>query len=411
MAKREEVKKKTSIGGQALIEGIMMRGPEKTSMAVRHVSGEIVVEEWPTSGSKRAKIWKLPLFRGVYNFVDSMVFGYKCLMRSAELSGLEEEEEQPAKGERKESAAREEASPAPAVVPAAGAALDGTAEETDGPALSAPAVPAGEAPAEPLPAEAETAPAVLPAAPLSPDSAHQAAPEGAVKEDKGDKADKESKEDKEGFFARYGMTFLMVLSSVLGVALAIALFFYLPSFLFNLLTKPFPALDHTVWRAVFEGILRILLFIAYIAAVSLMKDIRRVFQYHGAEHKCIFCYEKGLPLTVENVRGQIRFHPRCGTSFMILMLSVGIVISMFIPIAVPILRTGVKLLTIPLVVGIGYELIKWAGRSDSLAVRIISAPGLWVQRLTTKEPDDSMIEVAIAALNRVIPEDPEMDRL
>ena len=142
-----------------------------------------------------------------------------------------------------------------------------------------------------------------------------------------------------------------------------------------------------------------------------MKDIRRVFQYHGAEHKCIFCYEKGLPLTVENVRKQIRFHPRCGTSFMILMLIVGIVVSMFIPIEVPILRTLVKLLTIPVIVGIGYELIKWAGRSDSPAVRIISAPGLWVQRLTTKEPDDSMIEVAITALNRVIPEDPEADRL
>ena len=148
----------------------------------------------------------------------------------------------------------------------------------------------------------------------------------------------------------------------------------------------------------------------YIALVAQMKDIKRVFMYHGAEHKTIFCYEQGKPLTVENIRPECRFHPRCGTSFMILMLLVGMIVSMLIPDMNSVLRTVVKILTIPVVVGVGYELIKLAGRKDNLFTRIISAPGLWMQRLTTKEPDDSMIECAIAAMERVIPDDPEADK-
>ena len=136
-----------------------------------------------------------------------------------------------------------------------------------------------------------------------------------------------------------------------------------------------------------------------------MKDIRRTYMYHGAEHKTIFCYEKGLPLTVENVRPQTRFHPRCGTSFMVLMLIVGIIVSMFIRVDNLLLRTCCKLLTFPIVVGVGYELIKWAGRSDNLFTRVISAPGKWLQHITTREPDDSMIECAIAAMKKVIPGD------
>ena len=135
-----------------------------------------------------------------------------------------------------------------------------------------------------------------------------------------------------------------------------------------------------------------------------------MFMYHGAEHKTIFCYEQGKPLTVENIRPECRFHPRCGTSFMILMLLVGMIVSMLIPDMNSVLRTVVKILTIPVVVGVGYELIKLAGRKDNLFTRIISAPGLWMQRLTTKEPDDSMIECAIAAMERVIPDDPEADK-
>jgi uncharacterized protein YqhQ len=155
--------------------------------------------------------------------------------------------------------------------------------------------------------------------------------------------------------------------------------------------------------------LRIVIFVVYLALVTQMKDIRRTFQYHGAEHKSIFCYEKGLPLTVENVREQSRFHPRCGTSFMILMLLVGVVISILIPIRIPWLRTVVKLALLPVSVGVGYELIKLAGRHDNVLTRVISAPGVWLQHLTTKEPEDGMIECAITALEAVIPADREAD--
>ena len=159
-------------------------------------------------------------------------------------------------------------------------------------------------------------------------------------------------------------------------------------------------------QSVFEGLFRIVIFVGYVYAISFMKDIRRTFMYHGAEHKTIFCYENGLPLTVENVRPQKRFHPRCGTSFLILVLLVGIVIAIFIPTNIPIIaRVLIKLACIPLVVGIGYELIKLAGRKDNWFTRIISAPGMWLQHLTTREPDDSMIECAIAAMEKVIPGD------
>ena len=306
--------KKTSIGGQALIEGIMMRGPQTTAMAVRHVSGEIVVEEWETKGLNKPKWMTLPFIRGLFNFIDSMRYGYTCLMRSAELSGLEEE---PPKKEE-------------------------------------------------------------------------------------DPAEKKSTE--------WLMNGLMAVSMVLGIVLAVVLFIWLPAFLFRLLSSFVPALHNAILRGVFEGVFRMVLFVGYVSLVSLMKDIRRVFMYHGAEHKTIFCYEQGLPLTVENIRGQSRFHPRCGTSFMILMLLVGMIISMLIPDMNTILRTAIKLLTIPLSVGVGYELIKLAGRCDNRFTRIISAPGMWLQRITTREPDDSMIECAIEAMNRVIPEDESLDR-
>ena len=202
----------------------------------------------------------------------------------------------------------------------------------------------------------------------------------------------------------------MVLSTIVGVLLAVGLFLYLPALLFGLITKAVPSLENRLWRSIFEGLIRIVLFIGYLLLVSLMKDIKRVFRYHGAEHKTIFCYEAGEELTVENVRRQSRFHPRCGTSFLVLMLLVGIVVAMFIPVTTPFLRTIIKILTIPVMVGIGYELIKWAGRSDSWLSRAVSKPGMWMQRITTKEPDDSMIECAIAALKAVLPDDPEADR-
>ena len=303
--------KKTSIGGQALIEGIMMRGPKNSAMAVRNdKTKEIVLEEFPTKGADRANFFKLPFIRGIFNMIDSLSLGYKCLMRSAELSGLEDEENEKKKYK--------------------------------GP----------------------------------------------------------SKWDK--LFEKL----LMPIATVLAVALALGLFVWLPEQLWKWITAGTPDISQNyTLRACFAGVMRILVFVGYVWATSLMKDIRRTYMYHGAEHKTIFCYEKGLPLTVENVRPQVRFHPRCGTSFMILMLIVGIVVSMFIHIDSVLPRVGVKLLIFPIVVGIGYELIKFAGRHDNLLTRIISAPGKWLQRLTTREPDDSMIECAIAAMEKVIPGD------
>ncbi len=309
--------KKTSIGGQALIEGIMMRGPKITAMAVRNPKGEIVLEQWETESSAKKGVRKIPVVRGVFNFIDSMRFGYKCLMRSAEIAGLEEEP----KNEKQ--------------------------TDTD---------------------------------------------------------EKENK--KEG--SSLGMTLLMIVSVVLGVALAIGLFVALPTFLYSLLAGviPFFSEDDPFMRSAFEGILKVVILVGYLAAVSLMKDIRRTFMYHGGEHKTIFCYEKGLPLTVENVRAQRRFHPRCGTSFLILMILVSILISMLIPTGIPTyLRVIIKLLLLPLIMGIGYELIRFAGRHENILTRIISAPGVWLQHLTVFEPDDEIIECAITAMKQVIPND------
>ena len=209
-------------------------------------------------------------------------------------------------------------------------------------------------------------------------------------------------------------TVITVIAGVLGVALALVLFIFLPDFLAGLASDPLP--NSTVWRPIFAGILKILILIIYMALVCLMKDIRRTFEYHGAEHKTIFCYEAGLELTVENVRKQRRFHPRCGTSFLILMLIVSIGIGLCIdPIYMAItgnpeptnkfLFSLIKLCLLPLTMGIGYELIKLAGRHDNLFTRIISAPGMWLQRLTVKEPTDDMIECAIKAFEAVVPED------
>ena len=198
---------------------------------------------------------------------------------------------------------------------------------------------------------------------------------------------------------------------------ALVLFKVVPETLWEGLTRLLPSLNGSgyifnILRGAFTGIIKIAILVGYMAAVSLMKDIKRTFMYHGAEHKTIFCYEQGLELTVENVRKQRRFHPRCGTSFLILMLLVSIFVSIFIPakfvdngVLNVVIRTGIGLLTLPVIMGIGYELIKFAGRHNNLFTRVISAPGVWLQHITTKEPTDDMIECAIAAMKEVIPND------
>ena len=386
--------KKTSIGGQALIEGIMMRGPHKTVMAVRNSDGEIVTENMVTKQLKdKYKILGWPIIRGAVSMVESMLFGYKALMKSAELSDMldeEETEKEPKKEKKnKKNAAETVTETAELINTEESAENEATAEdETAAETVSATteATAENETAAETVPAETEaTAAAKKP-------------------------ADKKDEKKESGLMAVIG-----VISMVLGVGLAIALFIYLPNLLFgyvNSLTGD----KITAFQAAFEGILKIIIFIVYVAIVSQMKDIKRVFMYHGAEHKTIFCYEHGKELTVENIRTERRFHPRCGTSFLILMLIVSIIFYSIIAKIFPLIAANrliwmaLKIVCLPIIVGLGYELIKLCGRHDNILTRIIAAPGVWVQRLTTKEPDDSMIEVAIVAMSAVIPENGEDDR-
>ena len=208
------------------------------------------------------------------------------------------------------------------------------------------------------------------------------------------------------------MKVIGAISMVLGFALAFALFVWMPSFLFDAINK-LTGERITMLRTIFEGLLRIIIFVIYMFAVSKMKEIKRVYMYHGAEHKSIFCYESGEEMTVENVIKQSRFHPRCGTSFIFVMIILSILVSSVVALAFPSLTQirpvwiCVKLLIMPIVMGLGYEFIRYAGKHDNLFVKILSAPGLWMQRITTAEPDDSMIEVGIAAINAVIPHNDE----
>ena len=317
---------KTSVGGQALIEGIMMQGPKGAAVSVRTPNGEIETEmRAPKHARDKLKPLGWPIIRGVVNFIESMIFGYNCLMLSAEKSGMEDVENDP---------------------------------------------------------------------------------------------EKMSKVDKwlEKHMNKKFMAVLTGVASVLGVVLAVGLFMWLPT----IITNGFNKLSDgalTNFRALIEGVMRMIIFVAYIALVSLMKDIKRTFMYHGAEHKTIFCYENGCDLTVENVRKQSRFHPRCGTSFMFVIIIISILISSVVSVCFPHLRDvtaiwmGVKFLILPVVMGLGYEFIKYAGKHDNIFVKILSAPGLWMQRLTTKEPEDEMIEVAIAAFTAVITDDPEDDKI
>ena len=205
------------------------------------------------------------------------------------------------------------------------------------------------------------------------------------------------------------MNLIMVVSVLLAVAIMIGLFFFLPSFLYKDVMEAhipnFPQ-NNRFLQSLCTTSIRLILLVGYMALMLLMKDIRRTFQFHGAEHKTIFCYEHGKELTVENIRGERRFHPRCGTSFLVLMLLVSILIGFFIPATLnKWLLTAIKLAIMPLVMGIGYELIKFCGRHDNWLTRIIAAPGLWFQRITVLEPDDAMIECAIVAMKEAIPDD------
>ena len=300
---------KTSIGGQAVIEGVMMRGPKLTALSVRMPDQSISTEVWDTPNSNK---WykKTPYNRGVFNFVESMTDGYKSLMKAAEKAGLDEEAEEPSKFEQK------------------------------------------------------------------------------LRQLLGDKF----------------MPFLQGCILLFSLAMALFFFAFLPTTLVGFFKD---YISHPLALSALEGLTKIAILILYLALISNMSDIKRVFMYHGAEHKTIFCYEHGEELTVENVRKYTRFHPRCGTSFLVIVLLLSILVSSMVSWDNLWMRVGLKVLCLPIIMSLSYECIKFAGRHDNLFTRILSAPGLWTQRLTTREPDDSMIEVAIASMKKVIPENPD----
>lgn len=301
---------RTSVGGQALMEGVMMRGPKRLCCAVRRPDGgiEIDIKELPP------KKWyeKVPFVRGVFAMIGSMITGYRCLMYSADIAMQNSEDSEP-----------------------------------------------------------------------------------------------ESKLDKwlDEHLGEKFQNALMVCAALMGGVVAILLFSVTPTSVVGFVSRFMPL---GRWgRVILEAVLKMAIFLAYLALCSRMKEIHRLFEYHGAEHKTIACYEAGEPLTVENIRKYSRFHPRCGTSFLILTLLVSIAVFSVIPWTGTALRVVYKLLFLPMVMGISYELLKLCGRTDNLLTHIIRAPGLWVQRLTVFEPDDSMIECAIQAVTPVLPENPE----
>jgi uncharacterized protein YqhQ len=295
--------KSSGIGGQAVMEGVMMKNADKYAVAVRKSDNTIEVQtnDFKSVVSNK-KLTKIPLLRGVFSFIDSMVLGMKSLTFSA--SFFEEEDAQPSKADK------------------------------------------------------------------------------FIEKVFKDKAEK----------------FIMSLTVGLSIVIAIGLFMILPYFISNLF-KSFILSDMAI--AAIEGAIRLALFIAYISLISLMKDIQRVYMYHGAEHKCINCIEHGMELNVENVRKSSKQHKRCGTSFMLIVIVISIIFFLFIRVDSSVLRVVVRILLVPVIAGVAYEFIRLAGNSENVIVSILSKPGLWLQGLTTREPDDSMIEVAIASVEAV----------
>lgn len=301
--RNKKCSRSSGIGGQAVLEGVMMKNKDDYAVAIRKPNGEIEVEVDVFHGTMHGKkIKEIPFIRGIFNFIDSMVLGMKTINYSA--SFYEDEE---------------------------------------------------------------------------------------ARETKVDKAlDK--------LFGGRAESILMGITTVFSIALAVAVFILLPYFLSSLLSQ---YVRNASLLAIIEGIIRIVIFLLYVVLISLMKDIHRLYQYHGAEHKCINCIEKGRPLTVHNVMRSSRIHKRCGTSFMFFVVFVSIILFFFIRVENPVYKVLLRIALIPVIAGISYEIIRLAGRSDNIFIKIISAPGMMLQRLTTKEPDKSMVEVAIKSVEAV----------
>ncbi len=310
----EEKKHMTSIGGSAVMEGVMMRGPKEIATAVRKPDGEIELDKRAVSSLvTKYHVNKIPVVRGVFAFFDSMICSIRALMWSAEFFDLEE---------------------------------DSSAESKFDKWLS----------------------------------------------DKfGDKV----------------KDIVIYFSLFIALIFSIGLFFILPNLITGFLSG---IIQNNALKTLIEGVIRIGIFLGYVLLVSRMEDIKRVFQYHGAEHKTIFCYEAGLPLTPENARKMSRLHPRCGTSFLVFVMVISIILFSFISWDNIWTRLGMRILLLPVVAGISYEIIRWAGRSQSKIVSILSKPGMWLQNITTREPDDAQLEVAIAAMEAVLTDNKEDDK-
>ncbi|MBO4950094.1 MAG: DUF1385 domain-containing protein [Clostridia bacterium] len=294
-----------TVGGQAVLEGVMMKSKDLVALSVRGTDGNITTEVKPFKSIRsKYKILNIPVIRGIVNFVETMILSFKTLNRSADMLGIEEEETK----------------------------FEKWLTKTFGKSVTAIASAIG---------------------------------------------------------------------TVLGLALAVVLFIYLPAQIAEFIKN---VTESRLLLSITEGVVKILIFVLYIYLCALIPDMKRVFQYHGAEHKSIFCHEAGLELTPENVKKQSRFHPRCGTSFLFVMMFLGIITSALIIHLPVIARVPLKILFLPVVVGVGFEFIKFAGTHNNIFVRIVSAPGLWIQRLTTKEPDTAQIEVAIRSLKAALPD-------
>ena len=305
---RRKCRRSCGVGGQAVLEGVMMKNKERYAVAVRKADGEIVVDTEEFDGVMAGSPFKkIPFVRGVFNFVDSLILGMRTLTWSA--SFFEEEEPSGADSEK------------------------------------------------------EKKPSLF-----------------------------------EKIFCDKAENVAMGITMTISMILAIAIFMILPYFISSFFSV---YVRNASLIAIIEGVVRILIFLGYVVAISAMKDIHRLYQYHGAEHKCINCIEKGRPLTVHNVMRSSRQHKRCGTSFLLFVMLVSIILFFFIRVENPVYRVGIRILLIPVIAGISYEIIRLAGNSNNIIVRILSAPGLWLQKLTTKEPDEAMCEVAIAYVEAV----------
>ena len=403
MSNQNKSCKKTSIGGQALMEGIMMRGPVTTAMAVRNTKGEIVIEKFPTVTQKRPKFFSLPIIRGVFGYIDSMAVGTKCLTRSAEISGLEEAEEE-LRREKEAKKAAKEAKKAAKTAQKSGISDNSNVELTETTAKTV--------------AESKTEANTTVEDPIT-ETTEANTSENTESAPKVVNNTSKNKKEKKQSSMLDGM---MPIITILTMVIAIVLFIFVPSWLFTgAKTISFlgflnneDQIIQSIIKSAFESVFRVVILVGYMSLMLLMKEIRRTFRFHGAEHKTIFCYEAGLELTVENVRKQKKQHPRCGTSFLIIMVLVSFFFSLLIdPIfylifqaETPLIaRTCIKILLLPLICGVGYELIKLAGKYDNWFTKILSFPGILFQHITVLEPDDSMIECAIAAMKEVIPED------